>query len=453
MSIFPTLCNDFSSFYEFWKEAMTVPTLAPARTQPSDLRITVTKFSDGERYPLLLNESGVPEWYPTLFITTQARNASKAANTMRAMLGSIRFVLRWAELTGISLVDRFVRTEWLRTAELESLFEFTQRRLAEVAQTPSAMTALELPSRRSKADAKLTRVSPRVLNDSHYVRLTYSAKYIGWLAKTILEEDGGSVSEHDRQRISEMTGRLEAHRPIRRAESRIYARQGLADGARKALNELVRQDSTLNPFEETERRRNELIVHTLIELGPRSGELLQIKTTDYDFVLNEVVIGTRRDDPDDPRANEPVPKTLDRRLGVTRELSKKSHEYIIKDRKLFPMARKHTFLFVTHKAGPHQGQPLSQRGLNEIFARLRRANRDSLSSLSPHVLRHTSNDDFSDWADAQQLSEAREEQLRSYKYGWKYGSGTAAIYNRRRIEREVKQATLKLQTRTSSSRG
>jgi len=47
--------------------------------------VRLATFSDGERYPLLIDGQGLPLWYPTLFTTTQVRNASKAPNTMAAV--------------------------------------------------------------------------------------------------------------------------------------------------------------------------------------------------------------------------------------------------------------------------------------------------------------------------------------------------------------------------------
>jgi hypothetical protein len=45
------------------------------------------------------------------------------------------------------------------------------------------------------------------------------------------------------------------------------------------------------------------------------------------------------------------------------------------------------------------------------------------------------------------VTSADEERRREYKYGWTYGSGTAATYTRRHIERKAQEASLKLQQR------
>lgn len=406
----------------------------------------MTKFRNGERYPVLLDPDGLPLWYPTLFVTTQVRNASKASNTMKAVLGCIRILLNWADSKGMSLVRRFADRKWLRNQEIESLFEFTRRRFG----TTPSNSGLFLPHSRARASARLIN-NACVLNDAHYIRLTYAAKYVDFLAKIVLEELGG-VSDIDQRSISEMVAKIEAHRPIKRASSRIYARMGLDDATKNALYDLIRPDNPLNPFEESVRQRNEAIVYTLIDLGPRAGELLQAKTTDFDFYSNEAAIGTRRDDPIDPRIDEPAPKTLDRRIGVKSETIKKIHNYVLKDRRHIVADPDNKFIFVTHKCGPYQGKPLSQRGLNLIFERLRKSQPTLPANFSPHSLRHTSNDEFSDLSDEMKWTEAREDQMRSYKYGWRFGSGTATTYNRRRIEREVRKAASLQQRRVVTRR-
>jgi integrase len=413
---------------------------------PFCYQIKVTKFSNGERYPLLLNSDGHAEWYPTLFITTQARNASRASNTMIVMLGCIRILLAWCASRDVSLTQRFVNRQWLRVGEIESIFEYTQRRL--VPEDTSAKVAVTLAANSRGALPRATKPAPRVSSASHYMRLTYIAQYLYWLAFTVLEgKRDHASSERDSKAIMEMRIRLEAHRPIGRPKSRIQGQRGLAKNSLEALLDTIRPGSHLNPFEHDVQGRNEIVVHLLNALGTRASELLQIKTTDFDFVHNEVVIGQRRNDPTDPRIHEPVPKTLDRRLGVNSELIRAVHDYILRDRRRFEAARRHEFLLVTHRKGPFQGKPLTQRGLNKIFETIRKAQPELLRDLHPHILRHTANDLFSELAEREKIPEAREEQLRSYKFGWKYGSGTARSYTRRYIEREANQLSLKMQQR------
>ena len=52
-------------------------------------------FSNGERFPLLINEeTGIPDFYSTLWVTTELRYRS-AVNTIRNKLGVIQWLMDW----------------------------------------------------------------------------------------------------------------------------------------------------------------------------------------------------------------------------------------------------------------------------------------------------------------------------------------------------------------------
>ncbi|EFC7583821.1 site-specific integrase, partial [Escherichia coli] len=61
--------------------------------------------------------------------------------------------------------------------------------------------------------------------------------------------------------------------------------------------------------------------------------------------------------------------------------------------------------------------------------------------------RHTWNYEFSSLVDGmdETFSEEKEEQIRSYLMGWKTGSGTAQIYNRRHLVEEAHKTSLAMQ--------
>lgn len=88
--------------------------------------VRLVTFSDGERYPLLIGGQGLPLWYPTLFITTQVRNASKAPNTMAAVLSALRVLMVWSQSYGVDLESRFANRLFLNEQEVESLCRHAQ---------------------------------------------------------------------------------------------------------------------------------------------------------------------------------------------------------------------------------------------------------------------------------------------------------------------------------------
>jgi len=403
------------------------------------MRITELAFNDGERYPILLTDDGQPFWFPSLFITTQVRNNSKAPNTLRANLNVIRLLLLWCEENQVDLIARFQKKDFLNENEVESLTRYLQ--LKEEYRTEKVSSLI--PRNKEAIRAKIRRTES-VSNQTLYIRLSYAADYLEWLANRFLQHDSYAVITDVRELIRHMGNLLRMRRPVRSASPRKQKR-GLTQEQIDELLTVIQPGHERNPFVEEVQQRNYLIVVLLYELGMRQGELLAIRVPDLDFSRNELVIARRHDNPDDPRTIQPVVKTNDRRLPVNTKLIESIYNYVLSTRYPIKQARKHDFLFVVHKNGPYLGSPLSIRGLNKLFKQLQDASPVLLAELSPHILRHTWNDRFSALADERGMDEATEEKLRSYQMGWREGSGTAATYTRRHTEQAAMKAALALQ--------
>jgi integrase len=184
-------------------------------------------------------------------------------------------------------------------------------------------------------------------------------------------------------------------------------------------------------------------VRWLLTLGIRRGELLGVRVSDLNFQTNEVLIARRADDPEDPRANEPNTKTRDRLLSLEEDLAVLTRRYVTGARRRIEGARRHDYVFVANGTGA----PLSLSGLNKIFVVLRTKCPSLPDELSPHVFRHTWNDEFSAVMDKRQVSEETEKKIRARLMGWSETSGTAATYTRRHTDRKAKEASLALQAK------
>jgi len=412
------------------------------------LSLKTVVFSDGERYPMLLDEAGIPDWNATLFITTQLRNASKASNTMAAVLGAIRLLFVWADRNRVDFEVRFAEREFLTREELESIRQHTQTLVKE---EPDDMIVArdKRPRRIETARAVVHPRQKSVSSATQYIRLTYIANFIHWLSVRVVEQQSKQLSVEDQTRIKAMVEGIRRLRPVRRTRSLLNARKALSQQDQSRLRDLVQVATDENVFHSDLHKRNKVIVELLLSFGLRAGELLALKVGDFDFQTNEVVIARRPDDVEDPRAKQPTLKTLDRRLAMSQPLAKMVMDYVMTDRSKVRPARKHPFLLVTMKPGPFYGRPLSYDALAKLFPKLR----DALGadvSLSAHVLRHSANENLSRLYDEQKAEPAEEEKVRSYMMGWREGSGTAAIYTRRHIEEKAKEASLKLQKRITN---
>ena len=83
-------------------------------------------MNQGERVPLLLDDQGLPVFYPTLFATAQLRNAGAAVNTIRNALTHIQVLLRWEMQEGRNLVDEFTGGTFLSLPDIVSLRDFAK---------------------------------------------------------------------------------------------------------------------------------------------------------------------------------------------------------------------------------------------------------------------------------------------------------------------------------------
>ncbi len=416
---------------------------------PSNVRLQIMLFGNGERYPLLVDGSGMPLWYPTLFATTQLRNASKAPNTITAALAAIRSLLAWAVASGIDLEDRLVQGIYLRDFEIESFRAYSE------SPWPNSTHAREraefgVPKSTERFRGQIGKNLRRVAPGTHYNRMTYAADYLEWLAKRLVERDVRKIDAKAIEDIKQMSIAIKIRRPVKSGASLLSARRGLDAGAHELLLRVIKRESSSNPFEKEVRARNEVIVRLLYEFGMRAGELLSLKISDFDFLENTVLIPRRHDDIEDPRKNQPVAKTLDRRLPMSHEIANLVRSYVLGDRHALHDAKRHPFLLVVHQKGPFCGLPLTSKGLAKVFQVIKSVDPIALGSLSPHVLRHTVNDRLSAKFDKEVIRAADEEKMRSYLMGWREGSGTAAIYTRRHVERKAQEAMLSLQKSKTS---
>lgn len=393
-----------------------------------DFFIRRLRFQSGERFCVLVDRhTGLPLYYPTLFITTQLRNRSLSVSSMIHALSAINVLMRYEHDHQVDIEDRIARKRFLIAHELDALRDHCQ---------------LKFRGGKRASATKLAGVASKSLI---YERLTVLAQYVEWLSMTLLS---ASFDRDARQSVEQMVAGIRARRPRVRHEPSDRIDRALTREEVEAAFMAFDPESEVNPFTEPlSRRRNWLIFQLLYYLGIRGGELLNIRIPDIDFRSSHLVVVRRPDDDDDPRLDQPQVKTKARRLPLSRHLTRQLHDYVTRDRRRTKGARQHAYLFVTHKGGPTRGKPLSNSGYQRLI-RVARNCSGVPSSFSGHMLRHTWNYRFSVAMDAldEPISASDQEKLRSYLMGWREGSGTSAIYNQRFIREQAEAASLSLQS-------
>lgn len=406
-------------------------------------RIKSFIMKSGERYCLLVDRtSAMPLYYPNLFVTTQIRNRSLSLSVMEQALAAISVLLTFCDERKINLEARFLKGEFFELHELDALRDHCQLRFVrENNETPG--NVIPLLSKNGPKRQKSIGLA------NEYMRLTHIGKYVSWLASILLS------SSKDRQTtfaIKTMQEGLESRRPANKGRNQEGREKGLTKRQVELLLQAVRPGSESNPFISLDIQvRNELMILILLHLGIRGGELLNLRIKDIDWSSNQIVIARRADEKSDPRIDQPLVKTLDRLLPMKDTLVEKIREYITIYRREIPGARKNDYLFVTHKSGITQGQPISRSGYMKVINLIADTCPD-LACVHGHNLRHTWNHEFSEFmdhmekaGDASSEQQKEHEEMRSYLQGWKKGSKTGAIYTRRFTEAKAREAGLALQ--------
>ncbi|MEE3923317.1 site-specific integrase [Pseudomonas viridiflava] len=392
-----------------------------------ELSVRRIKSSNGERFVVLVDETGMPLFYPALYVTVHMRGRSLAVNTIQNTLNALKALYAWQSYYGIDLESRFSRRELLQVHEVHSLRDFMQKPLLD------------------ENDGKVVLISRRpkmVSTSNQYARMSVIADYLGFLAGQH-QLPSSSVGRDSSER---MVAQIKANRPKTSTKSSIDRdEKHLDDTLLDELEAALKPGSANNPVREyAVQVRNALMFSILRITGLRRGELLNLMIEDIDFAKNTLRVIRRPDSKEDIRAYQPVAKTRERTFPLMPELVDQIHRYVLNNRNKVPRAKTHGYLFVTHKLGTSQGRPLSNAGFGKFMAALRNIV-EGASGIHAHSLRHHWNYSFSKTCEEQGITPEREEKIRSYLMGWSETSGTAATYNRRHIKEQAGKALLDLQ--------
>lgn len=428
-------------------------------------RLTVHVFGDGERVPLLHGSDGLPLFYPTLFATSQLRNAGVAVNTVRNKLADIAVLLRWEEQQNRDLISEFQRGRLLSLADVASLRDYAKldmRYQGYGTNRPRPPKAESRASLELKVGSRLP--MPAIGTQQHYNRLSTMADYLEFVARvttTHLE------SASHAQEISRMASTIRKHRPRNRASRPVNAGDPVAPSPDLIARFMAvsAEASPENPFRDPGvRLRNAIVFGLLRFTGMRRGELLSLRLDQIEMGDQpRVWIRRNHDDALDSRRYQPVAKTKERLLPIPNALVDQIYRYIMNVRVRIAPARKHPYLLVSHRRDDSWGAPLSAASINSrIFHQMALVDPE-FKKVSPHAFRRFFNYELSLSIDRRNakamghpgdhtvppISEARESDVRAYLMGHR-SRESGAVYNRRHIQETSDRAVLELQAALNS---
>lgn len=402
---------------------------------------------NGESYCYLENKvTRLPHFRSLYYVTTRIRGRSLSLSAMEAAYNAINVLLDYCDEYSVDLEARFRRREYLLATECESLHRHCQKRFDRHANERST-TVVPIKSGKKGHKPPVRTVS----KSNEHTRLTEIAGYLKWLAADVLtttfDADAAAAVERMYLNLLEL-------RPPSKGRNGNDADPGLTDEQIAILRRIVKPGSELNPFEAAHLQvRNHLLVELFLELGKRTGELLNLRGEDVDWSKGILHIRRRPDEKIDRRRRKARVKTLAHSVPIGPPQVELLRNYA-QVRKSVPGASKTPYIFVTHKAGPTQGRPMTISGLQQVFAQIR-AVEPRLAGWHPHANRHTWNRRLSEKFDNGEIPvpASQQENIRSNLQGWKEGSGTAATYDKRHRERMANRAGLAMQQRTHEASG
>ena len=404
-------------------------------------------FTNGERFLLLINkETGLPDFYSTLWVTLELRYS--AVNTIRNKLVTLQWLMEWENNNNLIISDLIKNEKMLTESELESLFRHIQINAAKQKKTNYIKKRFFTKGRIQFIDSY-----PSVSLSHKYNRLTTFSEYILFLSKTI------KISCEYRKNLMEIISLIKARRPKNHKAS-IKLESELPDGLLDEFMSIANFSNPNNPFRDIGiRKRNHLMFILLKDLGIRRGELLSIKIDCIDIATARpsILIKRTHDDKYDTRRNQAVAKTKERRLPISNHIAQLIDDYIMNYRSKIPYANKHPYLFVTHRKGKTLGHPISTSSFDNVIVPTMKTVNQKFSIIHPHIFRHEWNLEFSRKIDKNNaelkhnishkdfISPEKEIKMRQHLMGHT-SERSAHVYNQRYIREKADKILLEIQT-------
>jgi integrase len=421
---------------------MDLRTTSEMSKQLNPYAVKTVLMRSGERLPMLCaRATGAPLFQPALWSLTELRARNRSTSTIQQALRGVMVLQLTLDKQAIDIHARLDEGRLLTLGEVELLSGACKLPLEVLCDR------LSLINESGTVSAPRVRTGTRVAQVDALtagIRLRYIRDYLAWLVTDRLLRMGSQTPTLAslQSLAGAALGAITARIPPSTGRTVVGQREGLSKECRERLISIIEPESPENPWpNEHARRRNYLVVRWLLSLGLRRGELLGVKVNDINFASHEVLIPRRADDQEDPRRNQPNAKTHDRLLALDADLAALTREYVLKYRRAIPGAKRHPFLWVATGTGA----PLSLQAVNKMFVSLRRKFLELSSKLSPHILRHTWNEWFSEQMDQSNTSEEMEQKMRAQQMGWSDDSKMAATYLRRRIRTAANKASLQMQ--------
>lgn len=412
-----------------------------------DLSLKYLLFETGERYPMLVDSDGKPDFWFSLFITVVMR-PKNATKTLEKVLSALKHLRRWECWHDRDLGEEFSQGRLLQSSDLHSIRDHAKLDGAAFESWVSQQKIVR--SGKVKNLVNLRKHQPKpfltVSNNHRAIRMSYIAEYLEFLAKTAMRthHDFADLSP----KIVQMVADFRALFPRKNSYSRnsgVFRTP--ANHAFQTYLEIAAPSSIDNPFKDPRvQLRHFLVTRLQFDLGLRTGEVLGLWVQDIEYgPENYIHIVRRHNHPQDPRLRQEVAKTNPRVLSLKDDLARLIHTYVVDVRSKIPEAQTHPLLFVS-TASNGRGRPISSQALAQETKKVINARSDVLAGISRHQFRHAFTSNIKNELDARGVSGELQEPIVQYLLGHASPDSQAAYtakHNQQKANRLVQEINRK----------
>lgn len=405
-----------------------------------NLQVKYLVFESGERYPMLVDPGGMPDFYTSLFVTVVMRGQNQAG-TLEKVLSTLKHLRRWEAFNGRILEDEFYEGRLLEQEDLYSIRDHCKL-------DSEAFDSWVIQTQRINTGslvnvASLSRYqTPQILtvSSSHRaIRIGYITKYLKFLAETVMRERTDFPVL--KSQIDRMVGNLKNLTP----RTRSYKQNGGVSrtpsaSVFKAYLSIAKPGSIDNPFKNPARQlRHYIMMRIKFEAGLRSGEVLGLWLQDIDYgAESSIDVVRRHHHPLDPREKQELVKSEGRLLPIADDLARLIHQYVTEVRSKIPEAQCHPLLFVTH-ASNGRGKPISSKSVLQEVGLVVSTRPDTFAGLTGHQFRHAFTNGAKDFMTDNGISSEDQTALLQYLLGHR-SSESQETYTRIHNQKLAKRA-------------
>lgn len=423
-----------------------------------DYNVEILIFGNGERYPILMGSDQMPHFYTTLWVTTKLRSRGSAEQTISNKLNHIKWFFNWLEKEERNLYKEFQVGEFLSEEDIDNIKSYLAINIENF--KIDKKTAI---NNRNKVlnltgTPKLIDVTSSVGRDHHYNRMTSVIEYLTFLAKLAVRK---IANVNINRKIKKMETEFKAARPKGKGRNVLDKSQNkiLPENLVTDFMAIAHYGALNNPFkQEYVRFRNHLMFHLMNRYGIRSGEMLSLTLTNMTLHGSNKSLWVKRthDDINDSRRKQPVAKTRERMLRISDETGELLSRYISMYRAKTPNSKRHPYLFVVHRKGTTQGEPISRSTFDNTIVPSMKKVDDKFVYVHPHYFRHNWNEVFSEKVDLNNklaisgvdgythIDSGKEAKIRKHQMGHS-SEKSGEVYNQRHITRKANEVSLQEQ--------